>query len=118
MAYFSVEVDTDGAGDGITTFPTYVKGVITSIRIDYAAGALASTDVTIAETVGMKQTILDPPATNVADIYYPVTEVQTIAGAGLGSYVPFYTQAPLEVTVTGAATDTEAAVIVTVQFAE
>lgn len=76
-----------------------VHGVVSAIRVQRSAG---TPTVTIAETGGTQETLINAQSFAADATKNPQREIQNTSGTGTGLYTPFYVNGSLTVTITGA----------------
>jgi hypothetical protein len=90
MGFYQAILSTDGSGDGTGNWGNWQpEGWVEGISVELLSG-LSTVDVAVTEPNGLKRTLLDVADITADAAYSPQQEIQDNAGAGTGSYKPFY----------------------------
>ena len=101
-----------GSATGSAVSETNIRGFIEAIKIDYNAGAPATTDVTITELAALERTLLTISNSATDAVYYPSVATNDATGSARADYVRMYLdQSSVRIAVAGSDALTNAVVV-------
>ena len=102
MPLYTLAITTTGSAGtatGTGVIPSLPPCFVEAIKVTYAGAAPATTDVTLAGTLGMAQTILTLTNVNTTGTYYPRHALHDTTGADTGSKGLFMVEGPIQISV-------------------